>query len=223
MSQQSIVSQFDEAVRLTTQERAIYNYVLTKPGRIIYLEELVQFAKDPQNVKCKTIQKTVSEIKRKFKVSGQMDPFNNKLFASLAQETLQVASPPAQASTQTLVQVKSTPHGNLVRVDGPKAAHPVQVDFVIDRFTKSVRTKYGSHRLNENEWDLFKYLHENPGRLIALSELRDKVVYPQYGSKLPARWFDSIMRIVNNLRRQVVGLDKRLLTVKGTETTYLLQ
>jgi hypothetical protein len=59
--------------------------------------------------------------------------------------------------------------------------------------------------------------------LIGISELRDKVVYPNYGAKLPARWFDAIMRIVNHMRRQVIGLDGRLLTVKGPETTYLFQ
>jgi len=222
MNQQTVEVQPTNDVRLTAQEQAIRDYVVSRPSRIVYLEELAQFAKDPQNVKCKTIQKTVSEIKRKFKVARQPDPFGNKLFASLAQETLQVTAPPP-ASTQAMVQVKPTPDGNMVRVSGAKAAHPAQVDFIIDRLTKSVRTKNGSHRLNDSEWDVFKYLHENVGRLITLSELRDKVVYPQYGSKLPARWFDSIMRIVNNLRRQVVGLDKRLLTVKGAETTYLFQ
>lgn len=222
MNQQTVGNQMTNDVGLTAQEKAIHNYIVNRPSRIIYLEELAQFAKDPQNVKCKTIQKTVSEIKRKFKVAGWPDPFANKLFASMAQETLQVTAP-APVPAQTMVQVKPTPDGNMVRVSGSGAAHPAQVDFLIDRLTKSVRTKYGNHRLNDSEWDVFKYLHENVGRLITLSELRDKVVYPQYGSKLPARWFDSIMRIVNNLRRQVVGLDKRLLTVKGAETTYLFQ
>lgn len=221
MNQQTVETQPTSDVRLTAQEKAIHSYIVNKASRIIYLEELAQFAKDPQNVKCKTIQKTISEIKRKFKVAGQTDAFGNKLFASMAQETLQVTAP--TPPVQNLVKVKSTPGGNMVRVSGPSAVHPAQADFIIDRLTKSARTKYGNHRLNDSEWDVFKYLHENVGRLITLSELRDKVVYPQYGSKLPARWFDSIMRIVNNLRRQVVGLDKRLLTVKGTETTYLFQ
>jgi DNA-binding response OmpR family regulator len=223
MNQQT-VGQSTNDVRLTVQEQAIYSYIVTRPNRIVYLEELAQFAKDPPSVKCKTIQKTVSEIKRKFKVAGWLDPFANKLFASMAQETSQAITPPA--TTQAMVQVRPTPDGNMVRVSGPGAAHPAQVDFIIDRLSKSVRTKYGSHRLNDAEWDVFKYVHENVGRLIPLSELRDQVVYPLWGSKLPARWFNAIQQRINNLRRQITSLNGRLLTIPvvgGKETTYLFQ
>lgn len=112
----------------------------------------------------------------------------------------------------------------MVLISKPITKHQAQLDFAIDIvYSKKVRTKYGLHQLNDNEWDVFKYFYDNVGRLIPLSELRDKIVFPNYGSKLPARWFDSIMRVVNNIRKQIIGIDKRLLTVKSSETSYIFQ
>lgn len=133
---------------------------------------------------------------------------------------------------QKLVQIKRMPmptinkasDGAAIAVAQPTAGVPqAHIDFVLDRNMKRVRTKYGYHLLNDSEWDAMVYVHSNVGKVIPQSELRDKVVYPQYGSKLPARWFEAIGRIIGNLRRQVPGLDKRLLTVKGEETSYLFQ
>ena len=104
--------------------------------------------------------------------------------------------------------------------------HQAQLDFILDRNTKRVKTKNGYKQLNDPEWDMFKYIHANPGRIISINELRDKVVFPQYGSKLPARWYDTVMRIVNNLRRQVDGLKTRLMTIgafNAGETGYIFQ
>jgi len=135
---------------------------------------------------------------------------------------------------QILVQVKRKPSEKKMVVTPPSPAtvtppaptpptHVAHADFIMDRNTRRVRTKFGIHNLNDSEWEVFKYFHTNVGKLIPISEIRDKVVYPQWGSKLPARWFDAIMRIINNMRRAVTGLDRRLLTVKGVETSYLFQ
>lgn len=214
-----------ESIRLTKQEQCVVDYLCSKNWGKVYWEELAQFAKDPQNVKRKSILRMVSDLKKKFLDANLALPFDVK-FASLATEAVASPSPTLQVAianpaVQKLVQIKRTPAGNTVQVSAN--AHPAHVDFVLDRNFKRVRTRNGFHQLNDNEWQLFSYIHGNVGRIIPISELRDKVVYPQYGSKLPARWFDGIMRIINNMRRQVVGLNSRLLTVKGAETSYLFQ
>lgn len=202
----------DLQLKLTNQEVNIVNYLQSKTETA--WEELAQFAKNPTLVKKKTIQKAVSDIKRKYQLAGMNAPFNTK-FTSL------VETKPAAKLDQRLVQVKKTLGGNLVLATNQ--VHPAHADFVLDRNAHRVRTKFGIHILNNNEWDVFEYIHKNVGRVLTISELRDKVVFPQYGSKLPMRWFDAIMRIINNLRRGVPGLNKRLLTVKGDETSYLFQ
>jgi hypothetical protein len=208
-------------VNLTDLEKRVISFIISKNNSTIYLEELVQFAKDPQNVSRKTVLKWLSEIKRKYTNANMPLPYT-VTFQSMSKPNQSVQTAPDVQ--QQLVQIKRTPDGNMMRIN-PSAptAHPAHVDFVLDRNTRRVRTKAGSFQLNENEWNVFKYIYENVDKMITLSELRDQVVYPQYGSKLPARWFDAIMRMVNNLRRQVVGLNGRLLTVKGTETTYLFK
>lgn len=204
-------------LKITEQDSRIINYLSSKNGQEVSWEELAQFSKDPQNVKLNTIKKTISEIKRKYKESMFPLPFNVS-FVSLVPVAQQTAKSEVKAE-QKLVRVikEGSPKANLPK---PQA----QIDFVMDPLGfKRVRTKYGIHQLNDSEWDMFKYLHKNAGKLVSISELRDNVVYPNYGSKLPARWFDAIMRIVNNMRRQIVGLDKRLLTVKSEETCYIFQ
>lgn len=206
-------------VILTEQEIRVIDFLMSKNNGSIYWEELAQFAKSPQTVKLKTIKKTISELKRKYVETGLPVPFNVK-FATMPTET-----PAPVPQVQNLVQIKRTPAGNTMVVDGNNtpSMHPAQVDFTLDMYTKRVKTRFGSHQLNDSEWEVFKYVHAHAGKLIPISELRDKVVYPQWGSKLPARWFDAIMRIINNMRRAIPGLDLRLLTVKGAETSYLFQ
>jgi len=226
-------------MKLTEQENKVVNYLCYKNGGLVYWEELAQFAKDPQNVKRKTIQKTVSEIKRKFVKDNIPVPFRAE-FASMVSDkeepetssVLQMVSNPPPAAAPKMVPyrrpaaivatpIATTPTGNTMPNHIP--VHPAQADFCLDRNAKRVRTRNGYHQLNENEWQVFSYIHANVGRLFPISELRDKVVYPQWGSKLPARWFDAIMRIINNLRRGVPGLDTRVMTVKSVETSYLFQ
>jgi hypothetical protein len=238
-------------LKFSDQETKVINFLTSRNGGNVFWEELAQFAKDPQTVKLKTIKKTVSEIKRKYSSSGLSVPFSvtfhtmspesdgpKPVDEEPAEMTINamemdnlLSAAPAPSKPQVLVQVKRTPADSVVAVppssnppSNPVAPAPaVHADFVIERNYKRIRTKFGSHNLNDSEWEVFKYFHANAGKLVPISELRDKVVYPQYGSKLPARWFDAIMRIVNNMRRAVPGLERRLLTVKGPETTYLFQ
>ena len=197
-------------LKITERENQIINYLSNKDGQEVSWEELVQFAKDPQSVKIKTVKKTISEIKRKYNAKNLPAPFNVN-FTSLLNREINTPVP----------EIKQ----KLVLVSKPvNTKHQAQIDFAIDDvYTKKVRTRFGLHQLNDNEWYVFKYFYSNVGKLIPISELRDKVVFPNYGSKLPARWFDSIMRIINCLRKQVIGLDKRLLTVKSSETSYIFQ
>jgi len=212
-------------VKLTTQEFKIVDFLENHSGLEVAWEELAQFAKDPTNVKMKTIKRAVSEIKRKYAAVNLPTTFDVK-FVSLADDE----EKPTIKATVVKAATLKVPQQAFVQLKRPTPApvviqkHPVQLDFDLDPLGfKRVKTYTGCYQLNDSEWEMFKYLHNNPGRIITISELRDKVMFPNYGSKLPARWFDAIGRVINNMRRQVFGLDKRLLTVKGAETSYLFQ
>jgi hypothetical protein len=203
-------------IKNTDQELKIINYLKDKNNQEVAWEELVQFSKNPQTVKLKTIKKSVSEIKRKYQSSNLPIPFDVRFISLTSKSDEQTMI----KGDQKLVRVGKIVALNTVKPSKPQAHY----DFSLDPLGfKRVQTKYGSHQLNDNEWDMFKYFYNNVGKLVTISELRDNVVFPNYGSKLPARWFDSIMRIIGHLRKQVVGLDKRLLTVKSSETSYLFQ
>lgn len=198
-------------------------------------QELAQFSNDPSTVKLSTIQKVVSEIKRKY--ISEMKVFacgvkfydmdksiteNKQIIPTV--ETASILSDKGQKLVLFPKHITSVT-SNQERTTAPALMNKQEAvpDFVINRLNKSVRTKSGIHKLNDNEWDMMLYFEANRGKLILISELRDQVVFPKYGSKLPARWFDSIMRIVNALRRQVPELNGKLLTVKAQETGYIFQ
>ena len=207
-------------VRLTLNEMRIIDYLKSFNGKDVMWESLAKFSKDPTNVKLSTIQKSISEIKRKF-VKANIPITFNVNFKRMTIIDNKVINNNLQ-KPQVLVQFKKTPAGNIIPTNNTK--HVAQLDFSLDPLGfKNVRTRDGKFQLNDPEWDMFKYFYNNPGKLISISELRDKVAFPNYGSKMPARWFDSIMRVVNNMRKQVRGLDTRLLTVKTIETSYLFQ
>jgi len=216
-------------LNLTPVEEKVLDFLISRNDGAVYWEELVQFAKDPQNASRKTALKWVSELKRKYALAGKILPFRVTFSSMLDSKPapLQVAVAQPQAIGDLIKQQLTIKNGQqtLVKLQRPVPQVPqAHLDFVLNKFDRSVRTKLGIFKLNENEWNVFKYIHANVDKMITLSELRDEVVFPQYGSKLPARWFDSIMRIVNNLRRQITGLNGRLLTVKGpAETTYLFK
>ena len=204
--------------KLTEQETKITEYLISKNNQEVYWEELVQFAKDPQSVKKKTLQKVVSNINKKY--SGLTRPFN-VIFKSIADKPIYM---PAAVEHQKLVKI--TFGDNIKPIE---TRHEVQVKFDINRLTMSVKNTYGEYRkLNLPEWNVFKYLYERPGQEISIDELRDKVVFEKAGSRLPARWYDSIQGIINNIRKQVDGIKWHLktspsFTNKSGKTSYCFQ
>lgn len=60
-------------LKLTTQEVNVVHYLSGKSH--VNWEDLAQFAKDPQTVKLKTLQKVVSDVKKKYKDVGSPCPF----------------------------------------------------------------------------------------------------------------------------------------------------
>jgi hypothetical protein len=204
-------------MKLTEKEIKIVNYLNGKKS--VAWEELAQFSKDPQSVKIKTVKRSILDIKRKYEESTMENPFKDVVFYSLAQSHKE-SEPKPERKEQKMVMVKVTEAGNITKAN----EHSVHADFKkCSLGFKRVISKYGTHNLNDPEWDMFCYFYENPGKIISLSEIRDKVMFTKFGSKLPPRWFDSILRVVNNLRKNVPGLKNRLLTIKGEETSYIFQ
>lgn len=62
-------------MKLTPQENSIINY-LSKKSEARW-EELAQFAKDPQTVKLRTLQKVISDLKKKYSDAGEVCPIAN--------------------------------------------------------------------------------------------------------------------------------------------------
>lgn len=235
-------------MRFTTQETKVITYLTGKKSA--YWEELAQFCKDPGAVKLKTVKKIVSDIRKKFKDDNQACPFDCA-FQELAltppvnEEKFKIAS---QSETvnhngQTLVKVvrtsKPTPRiGTLVFggepntgtipnpvIIGADARKPYQIEFSIKKWQNQIITKSGIHNLSDEDFEVFEYLYNKHAEIVTLEELRDKVVFPLYGSKLPARWWDSIQRRINNVRRAVPELKNRIFTVKteNNGTGYLFK
>jgi hypothetical protein len=204
-------------VKLTNIETKLVNHLINKNGGEVTLQELAPFAKDPTTVKRVTVLKWISDVKKKYREAGQPVPFSVVF-------TTPTDAKPVVPPEQKLTQIRKTPDGNIMRVNpASPVVPPAHIDFVLDFCTRSVKTKLGSFKLNDSEWNVLKYLHANVGKVISLSELRDKVVFPQFGSKLPPRWFNAIMNQINTIRRQVPGLKTRIMTIKGEETAYLFQ
>lgn len=216
--------------RLTNQEVNVLQYLSTI-NRDVAWEELAQFAKNPQTVQLKTIKKIISDLKKKYSLEQISFPFTYNFFslasppsANSSTVKAKIVSSPTGQTGQVMVKVKTTPAGNVMPITTDVKTYACQTDFKLNRNTKSVVTTYGSHLLSDSAWEIIKYFHENPERIIAISELRDKVVYPQYGSKLPPKWFDNIARSIHVLRKQVPSLKNRLITLAGLgETSYMLK
>jgi hypothetical protein len=204
-------------MKLTTQEQNITNFLSSK--KEAYWEELAQFAKEPSKVKLKTIQKAVSDIRKKFKDAHLKCPFECKLASFETSKTVtqtnalfQAAEEAISFNGQKLVKVVRPP----TQVDTRK---PHQIDFTLRKYQWQVITKTGIHTLSEDDFAVFEYFYDNAEKVISLEELRDRVVFPLFGSKLPARWFSAIQRRINNLRRAVPELKNRILTMKLDNTT----
>lgn len=205
---------------LTEQESKFLTYIKSKQANKIAYEEFAQFAKDPQAVKMKTIQRVISEIKKKLSESNSpdVDTIKHISFYSLGADS----SKPKTIKTSIIID-SPVAGQSLVKIERPKQT--VKDEFALDIPNRRVKTKSGSYSLNEREWEVFKYLHENAGRIIKQSEIKDKVLFHNWGSKTPARWFTVIQGVIGNIRKQVTGINTRLLTVRvgGEESGYLFQ
>lgn len=206
----------------TLQEQQVQNYLLNKSN--VYWEELAQFCKVPSNVKLGTVQKIVSNIKAKYRKLGEPPPFNCK-FAQMEQKNNSPQKQTIEHNGQRLVKLErrkltTSSTKELIK----QTSSTSSLDFIFKRYQLQVLTKSGHHQLNSEEFDILEYFYNNAGRPIFLNELRDKVCFHNYGSKLPARWFDSIQRRIGLIKRNVPEARKKLLTIRQIDGTsaYML-
>lgn len=69
-------------MKFTPQEQSILNYLQGKD--YVSWQELAQFAKDPQTVKLRTTQKSVSDLRKKYADQGEICPFANVSFGNIS-------------------------------------------------------------------------------------------------------------------------------------------
>jgi DNA-binding winged helix-turn-helix (wHTH) protein len=219
-------------MKLTQQEAEVLSFLCSKQEKEVYWEELVQFCKNPTSVKLKTIQKIVSDLKKKYKDSNQAIPFNCtfKVMQPQIQSPKMISTnETTQYLGQTLVQIKRpgamvAPKISPIVEQKPTVIETktIHSEFVLKSFNKQIVTRSGIYSLNHEEFEIFDYLYNNRSKFISLEELRDKVCFPKYGSKLPARWFSAIQRRVSHIRHQIPETRNRLLTAKqGSSGGYI--
>src|SRR5277367_1876899 len=63
-------------MKITAQEQNVIQFLSDRDE--VFWEELVQFCKDPANVKLRTVQKIVSDIRKKFRDTNRACPFDCK-------------------------------------------------------------------------------------------------------------------------------------------------
>lgn len=205
-------------ITLTEKEKQIIDFIKNKT--IVHWEELAQFSKDPTKVKLSTIRKSISELRRKFISANEATPFNCQ-FKSLNKEP--------KTFTGELVLLKS--RKNKVEAEKPKeeikpVGKKINEDFKLDKNSRKIFGKYGgtSFETQDSLWYLLVYLFDNAEKEITLEELRDKVFFQNYGSKTPARWFTTITRALNELRKSIPAFKERIKTIRYTDrTTYRLE
>ncbi len=201
-------------LKITTQEQNILNFCTNK--QVVYWEDLAQFAKDPQNVKLKTIRKVVSEVKRKYAQANLPNPFTCEFASRLHETAIATVVNQIQPLEQVLVQVKRTAGGATVLADSNTiAAH---VDFRLDKYNERVITKYGPVQLSENAYKLFALLHTNAGKFVHLQDMKDVLFDPKSPSKIPHTWAHRITGYLTDLRKALPDLKSkdRLITAPGT-------
>jgi DNA-binding response OmpR family regulator len=200
-------------MKLTNQEQRILNFLIGKTE--VAWEELAQFSKDPSSVKMKTLQKAVSDLRKKFTDSNIPVPFKCKFITLLKKEPV--------VQEQKFVKMRTTPAGNLVSADSnePNA----YVDFKLEPNYRRIRTKNGVVNLGPAEWELFEFLYKNVEKPVSVEDMKN-LVFKNFGSKTPHNWADSISRTLTKLRKNIPELktQNRLLTVTGGATTsYMLK
>ena len=202
-------------LKITNQEQQFINHCSGKS--VIAWEELAQYAKSPTTVKLKTLQKAISDLKKKYRDAGLPLPFICS-FVSLLEQNVPVETKPIE---QKLVQLRTTKGGNWVAIDDVQPdAH---IDFKLEPYYKRVRTRTGIINLSDNEWELFNLFHANIGKMFSMDDIKN-VVYKDFGSKTPHCWAQSIKRTLTNLRTNIRELktDNRLVCVMGGNTTFYM-
>lgn len=99
-------------IKITKQEQDIINHCSGKT--FVPWEELAQYAKEPQTVKLKTLQKAVSDLKKKYRDANLPVPFDCsfKSLVDVEQKKKQTPAPPPPSGEQKLVQIRMTKGGN---------------------------------------------------------------------------------------------------------------
>lgn len=217
-------------LKITNQEAQIITHCAGK--KVVPWEELAQYAKEPTTVKLKTLQKAVSDLKKKYRDANLPIPFDCS-FVSLVslpadQETKPVPAPAISTQSKTdtkpeqkLVQLRITRGGN--RVPADDRTPDAHIDFKLEPFYKRVRTRTNAINLSDNEWELFKLFHANLGKKFSVEDLKN-VVYENFGSKTPHNWADAIKRTLTKLRTNIRELktSNRLMCSIGSDTTYYM-
>jgi len=205
-------------MKITAQEQNVIQFLSDRDE--VFWEELAQFCKDPANVKLRTVQKIVSDIRKKFRDMNRACPFDCR-FGHLNDTTFKQADEPPKETVvhngQTLtklVRASVVQKESIIPAAPTETRKPHQIDFSIKKWQNQIVSKTGIYNLSSEDFEVFEYLYNNHEKIITLEELRDKVVFPLYGSKLPPRWWDSIQRRINNVRRAVPELKNRIFTVK---------
>lgn len=210
-----------QPIKITVQEQSIIDYCLGK--KTVAWEELVQFAKDPQTVKLRTLQKVVSDLRKKYRDAGAHCPVVCSFVSLLSVNQTVAEETKPEPVEQTIVKLRITKGGNKVRDDDTRS--DAQIDFVLDSTMKRVKTRTNVINLSDNEWELFKLFHDNVGKPLSMEEIKN-VVYAGFGSKTPHNWSEAIKRTLTKLRTNIRELktDNRLVCVVGGNlTSYMLQ
>jgi len=138
----------------------------------------------------------------------------NETTQYLGQTLVQIKRPNKQTLPLGFAWTESTTPIAEMRIIEIEKPHTDVCDFILKSFTHQIVTKSGIYALNYEEYEIFVYLYNNRNKFISLEELRDRICYPKYGSKLPARWFSAIQRRVSNIRNQIPESKNRILTAK---------
>jgi hypothetical protein len=208
-------------LKITNQEQKIINYLEGK--KEVAWEELAQFAKHPQEVKQKTLQKAISDLKLKFKRAGLQPPF----YCTFYQMSKPTTNAPAVASVPpfdgSLVQMRRTKGGKRVPITNTEL--DAKLDFRLDKSYRIViSVERGRVRLSDGEFEIFELLYNNAGKPVSIEEMR-LTRFPR-GSNCPPTWAEQIASTLTKLRKNLPELkrDNRLLTVGSStgQTSYML-
>lgn len=212
-------------LKLTAQEQNVVNFLTGKDT--VYWEELAQFAKDPQNVKFKTLQKVVSDIRRKYANANLPVPFSCTFKRIDVAPTIVNSLTPlfADISTpkQEFVQMRKTTGGKMVPSTDTRS--DAQIDFTLDpHYNVVISRTRGRVKLSEAEFEIFELLYRNAGKPVSIDDIR-RVRFPS-GSLCPPTWADQIASTLTKLRKNLPELKEqnRLCRIQAATsmTSYML-